>query len=216
MKTKAHQRYYVGEGDQRKVVPGVTTILKQLGWSTGALIGWARKEALAGNDPDKIRDKAAEIGTITHLLIENHIKKVTTDLKEYAPADIETAKNGYNAFLDWEVENKPEYLHSELQVVNDEYRYGGTIDLIALIHGEPVLIDFKTSSGIYPENIVQVAAYCRAYTEAKWGGIDNCKILRVDKKTGDFEERKLSSKSIETGWEVFKHARALYDLQKEL
>jgi len=217
-KTKAHQRYYVGEGDNKIRVPGVTTVIDVLGFNKQVLIGWTRKMCLQGEDPRAITDKACDIGTITHLLVENRIKKVTTDLTEYAPADVETANNGYNAFIEWELENKPEYLHSELQVVHGGFRYGGTIDLIARLNGKLELIDFKTSGGVYKEHIIQVAAYRHAFEDDRrdLDMIEGCRILRVDKKTGDFEERKLSSKSIETGWEVFKHARALYDLQKKL
>ena len=67
-KTKSHQRYRLANGD---IVRGVTTIIgDNLGWNKNALIGWARKEAMAGKDPNKLRDQAADIGTITHFIIQ--------------------------------------------------------------------------------------------------------------------------------------------------
>ena len=61
-KQKVHTKYYLADGTQ---VPSVTTIIGgQLGWNKRMLMAWSKREAAAGRDPDKVRDKAADIGTL--------------------------------------------------------------------------------------------------------------------------------------------------------
>lgn len=213
-KTKAHQRYRLRNGD---IVPGVTTIIgSQLGWNKNVLVAWARRESLAGNDPDKIRDEAADSGTVTHKLIEAHILGKKADLSDYTENQIKAGQIGFEAYLDWEGENKLEYIHSEVGIVSEEFRYGGTIDAIAKHNGSIWLLDFKTSKGVWPEMKVQVAAYKAAYEEQFRELINECHLLQLDKTGGGFQHHKLSDKQIETGWTVFLRCRELYDLQKEL
>ena len=96
-KTRAHQRYKLENGT---IVPGVTTIIgSHLGWNKNALIAWARKEALAGNDPNKVRDHAADIGTCAHYLIECYFKNTEPDMSEYSALVADKAENCFIAFL---------------------------------------------------------------------------------------------------------------------
>ena len=69
--TKQHTVYKTSDGER---LPGVTTVINELGWNKNMLIAWSRREALAGNDPNKIKDEAAKPGTLTHSFIEGHIK----------------------------------------------------------------------------------------------------------------------------------------------
>ncbi|GAH05015.1 unnamed protein product, partial [marine sediment metagenome] len=104
-KTKAHIRYRLKATEQfpkGEIVPGVTTIIDgQLGWNKRILIAWARREALAGRDPDKILDQAGDIGSVMHLFVEAHIKskiknkKIEADLKDFSSADIDKAENAF-------------------------------------------------------------------------------------------------------------------------
>jgi len=208
---KAHTRYSTQDGTR---VPGVTTVVGQLGWDKNALIAWARREALAGNDPNKIRDTAANIGTLTHYIIECHIKGIEPDLSDYSKNDIDKAENGFLGFLDWEKDNKLEYIDSEIKVVSEKYKYGGTLDLIAKKNVSFWLVDFKTGKGIYPNHKIQVSAYAKAYTEQTGNNIKETYILHLNRETGAFAYHKLSKDDISNGWLVFKHCRELYELEK--
>src|SRR5262245_37874576 len=54
-----------------KRVPGVTTVTGLLDDDkSGRLIGWAIKEMEAGRNPRERKDKAADVGTAAHALIE--------------------------------------------------------------------------------------------------------------------------------------------------
>jgi len=211
-KLKAHQKYVLKDGT---IVPGVTTIISsQLGWSTRALIAWARREALAGNDPDKIRDNAADTGTLTHYLVECNIKGEKPYLDDYSKNDIDRAETGYLAYLEWVDKNNVEYLASEMQVISEKYRYGGTIDIIAKKDKSMWLIDIKTSKGIYPNHKIQVAAYKKAYEEQEGKEINQCHIIKLSKDDGSFEHHIISDEQVEAGWEAFQHCLELYKLQK--
>ena len=119
-KTKAHTRY---KNDEGKVIPSVTTIIGgNLGWNKGALIGWSRKMALQGIDPNKERDEAADVGTLAHALIEEYITEkalllevISVDRDLYAPANLEMAMNAFNAFVEWEEQYKVDLTDPSVQ-----------------------------------------------------------------------------------------------------
>ena len=55
-----------------KSLSGVTTILGNLGWNSGALIGWAYKR---GKEGKSLRDQEAlDVGSITHLMVEADLR----------------------------------------------------------------------------------------------------------------------------------------------
>jgi hypothetical protein len=218
MKTKAHQRYRLKPTEKfpkGELVPGVTTIIGgQLGWNKNVLMNWARREALAGNDPNKVRDEAADSGTCTHYLIECHIKKIPPDLTDFTQRQIDAAMFGYKAFLDWEGQNKLDYKHIEIGVVSEAYKYGGTVDMIAQRVGVLWLLDLKTSKAIYPDHKIQVAAYRKAYEEQEQEQIHECHILQLSKEDGSFQHYRLSDEQVDYCWSVFLCCRELYDLKK--
>jgi len=218
-KTKAHKRYRLKptkDWPKGEIVPGVTTVLNgQLAWNKNVLIAWARREALAGKDPDKIRDEAADSGTCTHYHIECHIKQIEPDLKDFTQAQIDKAETGFLAFLEWEKQCKLEYEKIEYGVVSETYRYGGTVDMIAKKNGSLWLLDIKTSKAVYAEHRIQTVAYMMAYEEQEQERIKEGHILQLSKDTGGFQHHILTEIDIKNGWEVFKRCRELYDLQKK-
>lgn len=223
-RTKAHTRYRLKSTEQfpkGEIIPGVTTVIdSQLGWNKRILIAWARREALAGKDPDKILKQAGDIGSIVHLFIEAHIKsilqneKITAKLDDYSKAGIDKAENAFIAYLDWEKRNNLVYIASEKRVISARYRCGGTIDILAKNNSDLWLIDPKSSKGIYPEFIVQTSAYKIFYEEQEDETINEVHLLHLDKENGSFADHKLSDTQIESGQAVFAYCRELYDLKK--
>lgn len=217
MKTKAHTIYKTSDG---KRVPGATTVIGgNLGWNTQTLIAWARREALAGNDPEKVKQQAADVGTICHALVENHIKEcmgVETDFDfdDYSKNDLDQAKVGFQAFLDWEQQVEPEYCHSELALVSDSHQFGGTADIVARIDDHMSLLDIKTSSGVYAEHKIQCSAYERLCNEHGMG-VDRVYILHLNKQDGTFTPHPISQTVIEDGWEAFVSLLKLHQLKKK-
>jgi hypothetical protein len=207
--TKVHTQYYTKDGDN---VVGVTTILNVL--AKPFLLDWAWNCGLAKQDYRKIRDKASEIGTITHLLVMHHLKHVTPDLSEYSQQNINVAQNCMKSFYEWEKVHKIEPLMLEIPLVSDIYRYGGTPDFIGNIDGKLELIDFKTSKAIYSDYVTQCCAYIQLAKEAGHN-INRARILRIGRDDNEgFEERLIVKFDLE--FELFKHCLAIYNIQKSL
>lgn len=200
-KTSAHQKYILADGTQ---VKGVTTIIgTHLGWNKSALIAWARKLAFAGIDPFKVRDQAADIGTITHYLIERHLKGVEPDLSEYSPADVDKAETGFLAYLEWAKSHELKTIDIEVQLVSEKYRYGGTLDWRGYIDGHLAIMDYKTGTGVYDESKIQAAAYKQLWIENNNVSEDpGFWLLHLNKEDGTFAPYHWGDLS--NYWEIFK------------
>ncbi len=213
-KTKAHTAYRLKDGRR---VKGVTTILNNLGWNKNVLVAWARRTALAGEDPDAVLKEAGTIGTLAHYLCETHIKGEKPDTADYSAEQIEKAENAFLGYLEWEKMTNPKYEGIELKMVSEKYEVGGTADFIARINGALVLGDFKTSKGIYPEMTCQLAAYRKMYLELQpKAEINSAMILKLDKNSGNFSHHFVSKQQLDWGWSVFKCCMELERLKKEI
>jgi len=216
-KTKAHTRYKTAAGVP---IPGVTTVNNQLGWNKGALIAWARNTALAGLDPDKVKDEAADIGSLAHFMIECYLKGTRADTADFTENQIAKAENCFLAFLEWNKNYQFKCIESEIPLISEKYFYGGTIDYVATPTigpdaGKVFLLDFKSSKGIYAEAFIQVAAYCHLWKQNRPQKIECVRILKLGKEDGSFEDHRVLPEKLTMGWEIFQHCRALYDLQKK-
>ena len=127
------------------------------------------------------RNEAASHGTKTHSAIEASIQGL--DPSRFL--DTPESQAGFEAFKSWESKNHIKWLESEVPVFCTSVGYAGRFDVIALVNGHRYLIDFKTSSGIWPEFYWQVCAYRQAYNEMyPIKPVDNLAILHLDKEAG--------------------------------
>lgn len=175
--TRSADHRYTFEG---KTYPGVTSVLKILDKSD-ALMNWAaRQTAEAALDnldqltrlrdsvgPEGVikaltarsswkRDEAAQLGSDVHGYADDHVngrplpdglsKEVTDRVQHYAAW---WARSGWTLRA------------SEAMLINTQYGYGGTLDLLARDgSGKTVLADIKTGEkGVYREAYLQVTAY---------------------------------------------------------
>lgn len=225
-KTKAHTQYKTSDG---RVVPSVTTIINDsLGWNKQQLIAWARKLALAGTDPNKVKEESADIGTLAHYLIQCHLQGIKPDTSQYSPAQVDKAENCFLAYLEWEKAHVQEVIATERQLVSEQYGYGGTADLIAVVDGNIAIVDYKSSNGLYPEYRIQVAAYIHAYMENYLNVLQDAvkcssspsaafvrgHLLQLGKEDGSFTHHVLGD--LEAEWEVFQHCLAIYELKRRV
>ena len=202
-----HQTYHLSDGTK---VPGGSTICK-IGDDASALLHWAWKLGTEGKDYRKERDKAADIGTIAHFLIECFLNNQVADLSDYGQEDIDKALLCYNKFVDWWDEQSLEKVATEIQLVNEFYRYGGTIDLIARTQkGEHILLDFKTSKKISESYWRQCAGYAQLWNSNNPANpIKNHAIVRIGKQEeGDFEV--VWKDNLSNEWYVFQKQVDLY------
>ena len=211
-KTKAHQKYELADGTR---VKGVTTIIGgNLGWNKNVLIAWARREAMAGNDPNLVRDEAASIGTITHYLIECHLKTRIMDLSIYAKHDIDIAETCFLAYLEWEKAHDLKTIQADgMPLVSEKYRYGGTLDWVGYIDGKLAIMDYKTGTGVYDEAKIQAAAYKQLWMENNSGqGDPMFWLLHLGKVDGEFAPYQWPDLS--RWWSVFEHLLAIDQLRE--
>jgi len=203
-------------------IPGTTSIIGRFK-DSGGLLHWAFEQGKAAqrgeieNLYDK-RDEAADAGTLAHDMVERYIQqKMPETALVGASAEIaELARGAFQAYLSWEKMTNLVIVETEVSLVSEEYQFGGTIDAIGEVEDTLVLVDWKTSSGIYPDYLIQLAAYKRLYEENNpnrpiKGGFHLC---RFAKEHGDFSHHFFPR--LDEAWEQFKLFRRAYDIDKQL
>ena len=189
-------------------IPSVTTILGRFK-NAGPLMHWAWTCGRDGKDYRQERDTAASIGTQAHDAVEHWIKG------EPFAIEHEAAQRSFDAFLEWANQTQLKVTHTEVPLVSEQYKFGGTLDAM-LIRNKRSLGDWKTSNGVYPEYLCQIAAYGILWeenfpNEPIEGGYH---LMRFDKTYGDFSHRWWAE--LETAKKSFLLMRDLYDYDKEL
>lgn len=217
-KKDLHQKYLLEDGT---IVPSTTEVINWLGGSkVDALMGWQKNLLKKGIDPDRLLTYFADLGTFAHALVEEHIQKqlgnedfVAINPYEYSQEIIDNAQNGITSFLQWEDNNDVEYQQAEEQLVSEQYRYGGTIDIVATVNGVPKIIDLKTSNSVYDSHIIQSAAYWNLYKENKDEDRE-VTILRIGKTEVLYLEHDVTKSMLELNFNTFWHLRKIYDNMK--
>jgi hypothetical protein len=202
--------YFLKSGER---VPSVTTILSRFKES-GGLVHWAWQLGKEGKDYREERDKAADAGTMAHAAVDAYIHQQPY-IWDGDDLVVARAKKSYQAFLEWADQTQLKATHTELPLVSERYRFGGTFDAI-LIKGRRSCGDWKTSNKLYPENLLQVAAYKILWEENfPDQPIDGgCHILRFDKEHGDFEHRYFGE--VADAEQTFLQARELYEAMQRI
>ena len=144
-------RYYTV--DNKKYV-SVTSVTSQI--AKPALYRFYAKHGWEG--ATQISSQAKDTGSKLHEFIKNYLGPETTDLSNieaHLPVEVRNFLNFVEVF-------KPKPLLLEAQLVNAKYKYAGTVDAVVRVKETVVLIDWKTSSAVYDEYLLQVEAYYRA------------------------------------------------------
>ena len=211
-----HGTKYINEEGNR--VPSVTTIInQQLGWNKQALLGWTKRMMLGGQDSDKVLDEAAQIGTLLHLLIEGHQQGFDIDTKDYSYNQEKAAMKAFAGYLQWYEKVKFKPLRNELVLVNEEMQVGGTIDCVARMGDDLVIVDWKTSKYLYAENKLQLAAYTYMFEQAQpKANVAYGLIMRFGKDDGKFHQHIIKREKLETGIEIFKALVKISQLKSKL
>ena len=198
----AHTKYFVNE----KRVSSVTTIIgNNLGWNFYPLLNWNLKLVRQGLDPKEELKSAGRIGTLAHIMIEKFtIGGRVQNLDNYSPLEISQAKQAYYNYLDFAEAYKPEIIHSELQMVSEKYKFGGTCDAVAKVNNKLMILDWKSSNSLHSEHKIQISAYAKMYEENTGERIKGALIVRLDKEKKEYEVEHLKIKDLNWGWKVFK------------
>lgn len=202
-------------------VVGTTTVLGR--WKeSGGLINWAWQCGKKGVDLYAARDSAADAGSCTHEMIDAHLHGRQFNRTSYAPEILANADHAFLGFLEWQRQNNLQLIASEVALVSELYQFGGCFD--AAMAGDTLrLLDYKTSSGVYTEMLVQVAgAYSllwqEHYPDKPLHGVD---ILRISKPDApddpvSFHHHHWSAEVLPLAQRQFILLREAFDLDKRL
>lgn len=141
-------------------------------------------------------EKAGEIGTGAHKLIEWNTRKLLGQDPGPEPPVSDKSLWAYMAWDDWRKSVGFEPIFMEQVVWSEAHEYAGTLDAVAMVNGKRTLVDYKTAKRVYPEtNFLQVAAYAKALEEMGHGTCEAALILRLPKKESDpeFEVRNVDA-----------------------
>ena len=218
---RPYSGYCNAAGDK---IPGTTTICG-IAKDSGGLIQWAYKtgrehERLVSQGKPAPRrlydvvDRAADIGTLAHECCEADIRnEPLPEIPEDKRGPVEMA---YNQYLAWKKQTRLNIVASEVSLVSEIHQFGGTLDFVCEIDGELCLGDFKTSSAVYPEMLLQLAAYKELWNENRPDTpiTDSCHLLRISKAHADFAHH--SYGDLSDAWKMFLLLREVYDLKAVL
>jgi len=166
------------------------------------------------------KDKALDSGSIAHILVQKSIIAKVRGLDnfwffQYLPEQTRIeVSNSYQAWLDWEKTHKIEYLVTELVMGSEVHYVGGTVDVVAIVDGQLELIDWKTSSQLSDDVVLQLASYKMMLIE---GGVDNGirrRAVRFDKSGKGFEDYLVES-NYEKDLECFLALLRVYRWQRD-
>ncbi len=193
-------------------VPGVTTITSRFK-DSGGLIHWAWDCGMNGKDYRATRDDAGSVGTLAHECIDNlsHRRpypKIPSEMQEAVDSAV-------GSFAKWSASHNAKFLETEVPMISETHKFGGTFDWLLEVNGEIVLGDLKTSNRIYPEMLIQLGAYSILLQE-RGTEVTGAALLRVGKEHGDFHYHYFPRALLDRGGEAFLKMRELYDIDKQL
>jgi hypothetical protein len=135
-----------------------------------AVIKWLRDARFR---PQKGLLSASALGTAVHDACEQY---ALTGIRP--PVENPEINPFLDRFDEWANKWQPTYLAAEAAIYNKTYGYAGTLDAIAEIDGQKVLLDYKSSrksvgsddkpTAPYPEAALQLSAYRYAELLATW------------------------------------------------
>jgi len=215
VKNKAHTVYKLKDGTR---VPGASTITGELAWNKQVLMNWAFKLGKEGNVDSMsafVDDKAA-IGTLGHLLVQDHFGKKKTDTSDYTKNQIDQAENCLMSYWNWEKGKTIEPILLETPLVSETLCYGGTMDFYGKVDGKLTLLDFKTGKGIYDEYLIQTSAYAMLLEE-NGHFVDCIQILNIPRSEGEsFQVEVLPVGKWDVCRKIFLNCLNNYNLKKQL
>lgn len=209
--SRAHQKYVGVDGIQ---YPGVTTVLGLK--NKPNLVNWAWKKGRDQEDIQAILRTSGDIGTLAHALISKDWGGEEPDLGKYSEFVRGMAENAYISYLHWAENHTLEAILVEHQMVSDRFRYGGTCDWFGLVDGVPVLLDFKTSSGIYDDHKIQTSAYIQLIREQGYE-VDHSRLIQLGRDEDvAFEDHAVTEPRLGKYWEMFRCFLDAYWIEREL
>lgn len=207
----ADGRYLLRSGER---VPSVTTVNQCL--HPRGLFHWHWQNGKEGREFGDGGTPALEVGSFVHNMVERYIHGLSLPVPDESIAPM--VESSFGAFERWWQAGRFKIIATEVPLVSERYRTGGTPDALMLdAEGRVCLGDWKSSNGLYSDYLRQIAIYGAMWDEYApehlriTGGFH---LVRFAKENGDFEHRHFPD--LEDGLEMFLLLRRAYDLNKKL
>lgn len=216
----------LAEGKKGDRVPGVTTITKRF-QESGGLIHWAYKCGLDEIDINKARDDAGDAGHLAHAWVDDtiHGRSLTEPDRALGEQQIVGATKALEAFNEWREQVNLEILATEVPLVSERLRFGGTLDAIFRIKGSRIVLgDWKSGNKVYAEMLAQLGGYAILIEENAFlkeldlsaDALDGVQLLRFDKEFGSFAHFSWPREVLDLGTQAFREMRSLYEVMGRL
>jgi hypothetical protein len=199
-------------------IPGTHDPIRRYADKT-ALMVWAHQRGEQGL-PLWGKD-AIDIGRTVHAMADldlqdapdAEIHKVAADAG-LPREDFDKAMRSFAAFRQWRIACHVIPIATEESLVNEEFQYGGTPDLVAIVEGKVALVEFKTSVKPFPDHLVAMAAHAFLWNEAHPDRkIETFHWLGLPKDGSGFQHHQYGN--LHPQWEIFQRYLALYRLEKK-
>lgn len=199
---------------QGEKVPGVTTVLREWGAKTPALVHAAWKLGFEGKNYRDEWGKKMDAGSLTHRRCEADIRsQPAPGCDGYSAEVVETSDKTFAAYQAWKSGSRLELVASEIPLVHPTLGFGGCLDAVGSLNGQAALIDFKSKT-LYAEQIVQVAAYQRL-----WNSIHPetpLHTVHILGLTEGFHHHQPTQDALDAGWELFLRLLDVYSLKRRV
>lgn len=174
------------------------------------------------------RDAAANVGSVVHHYAQNHLDIKTIENAEgfadLTEEDQVKARAGAEAFDKWYAALGGKSIAAEFLVYSRKEGFTGRCDDLVEVNGQPWILDYKTSKGVYTSQVYQVTSYMKAreeeFPDLKIAGarlIHLCKedVLDKDgnvvKRAGEAGEVILTRGDLVKAYTVFKALKLVAD-----
>jgi hypothetical protein len=164
-------------------------------WEAAGRVGYKSvRDIVAGikSAHVKKRDTAASLGTDGHLILENEARRMMGEIVPEPPSSV-YARQLVSKWRRWAESVSLRPLAVEVRLFNPCLMHAGTADLVALVNGNPEVIDYKGSdkakNKLYRDHHLQGSAYRKALQlmtgmDAPIGG----RIVFFPRPSGDLTE----------------------------
>jgi hypothetical protein len=123
--------------------------------------------------PFQKKTTAGSFGTVVHAVAEHFNKtgvvlpcnsleldeKVQSLAQTFTEKELKKGDKLISQYIEWFNKVGAKVLYVEQNVFSETHHIGGIFDLVLEINGKIYLTDFKTSSGVYPSQFIQMGGY---------------------------------------------------------
>lgn len=204
-----HQEYLLTSGEKVHGTTHYTSFLPK------DLLPWVMSVTMRGKNYKKVSESAMKIGTFlhhyAHRVVSGAVGREELAVTKEEADQIAAARKSWDAW--WrDIKHSLTPLATEIQLVSEQHKYGGTLDLVAIHDDVVTLFDYKTSGKLHKDYWVQQRAYIQLWNESFPDfQIRKSVLVRIRKKPNEegHESETRPADELDAHWEIFTKLLAL-------